>query len=122
MLNQLSHPGAPLWDISLMELMFGMESIAKEKSLWCLCSPAYCICFTNVSFLLHILDRDYLNDEALWSKCRQPADVVPWHLTLFSILLVIGGVQMLLCAIQVVNGLLGTLCGDCQCCSCCGVS
>ncbi|XP_043451094.1 transmembrane 4 L6 family member 4 isoform X2 [Prionailurus viverrinus] len=65
-------------------------------------------------------DGDYLNDEALWSKCRQPADVVPWHLTLFSILLVIGGVQMLLCAIQVVNGLLGTLCGDCQCCSCCG--
>lgn len=65
---------------------------------------------------------DYLNDQALWSKCVEPQDVVPWNLTLFSILLVIGGIQMVLCAIQVVNGLLGTLCGDCQCCGCCGVS
>lgn len=66
--------------------------------------------------------RDYLNDEALWSKCLKPEDVVPWNLTLFSILLVVGAIQMLLCVIQVVNGLLGTLCGDCQCCGCCGVS
>lgn len=29
---------------------------------------------------------------------------------------------MLICAIQVINGLLGTLCGDCQCCGCCRVS
>uniref|UniRef100_A0A8P0SQX0 Transmembrane 4 L six family member 4 n=2 Tax=Canis lupus familiaris TaxID=9615 RepID=A0A8P0SQX0_CANLF len=65
-------------------------------------------------------DGDYLNDEALWSKCLKPEDVVPWNLTLFSILLVVGAIQMLLCVIQVVNGLLGTLCGDCQCCGCCG--
>uniref|UniRef100_A0A8C6QK94 Transmembrane 4 superfamily member 4 n=1 Tax=Nannospalax galili TaxID=1026970 RepID=A0A8C6QK94_NANGA len=63
---------------------------------------------------------DYLSDQALWSKCEQPPDVVPWNLTLFSILLVTGGIQMVLCAIQVINGLLGTLCGDCQCCGCCG--
>lgn len=73
-------------------------------------------------FLSHASHRDYLIDEALWSKCREPENVIPWNLTLFSILLVTGGIQMLLCAFQVVNGLLGTLCGDCQCCGCCGVS
>lgn len=56
---------------------------------------------------------DYLNDEALWSKCQEPENVVSWNLTLFSILLIIAVFQMLLCTIQVVNGLLGTLCGDC---------
>ncbi|VTJ65748.1 Hypothetical predicted protein [Marmota monax] len=61
-------------------------------------------------------DGDYLSDQALWSKCLQPDNVVSWNLTLFSILLVIGGIQMILCAIQAINGLLGTLCGDCQCC------
>lgn len=65
-------------------------------------------------------DGDYLGDHSLWSKCLKPTDVVPWNLTLFSILLIIGGVQMCLCAIQAINGLLGTLCGDCQCCGCCG--
>ncbi|XP_006876424.1 PREDICTED: transmembrane 4 L6 family member 4 [Chrysochloris asiatica] len=65
-------------------------------------------------------DGNYLSDTNLWNKCSDPVNVVPWNLTLFSILLVIGGIQMVLCAIQVVNGLLGTLCGDCQCCGCCG--
>lgn len=63
---------------------------------------------------------DYLKDESLYRQCLEPVNVVPWNLTLFSILLVVGGIQMLLCVIQIVNGLLGTLCGDCQCCGCCG--
>ncbi|XP_008524777.1 transmembrane 4 L6 family member 4 [Equus przewalskii] len=78
-------------------------------------------CFTvNGTWAYPFHNGDYLGDKALWSKCREPADVVPWNLSLFSILLVIGIIQMLLCAIQVINGLLGTLCGDCQCCGCCG--
>ncbi|XP_058517147.1 transmembrane 4 L6 family member 4 [Ochotona princeps] len=59
---------------------------------------------------------NYLGNHSIWSQCREPRDIVPWNLTLFSILLVVGIVQMCLCAIQVVNGLLGTLCGDCRCC------
>lgn len=65
-------------------------------------------------------DGDYLGDTQLWKICLEPKSIVPWNLTLFSILLVIGIVQMFLCAVQVVNGLLGTLCGDCHCCGCCG--
>ncbi|KAB1283965.1 Transmembrane 4 L6 family member 4 [Camelus dromedarius] len=68
------------------------------------------------------LEGDYLNDNELWKKCQKPEDVIPWNLTLFSILLIIGVVQMIICAIQVINGLLGTLCGDCRCCGCCRVS
>lgn len=50
--------------------------------------------------------------------CQEPAGVVPWHLSLFSVLLVMGLIQVALCAFQVINGLLGALCGDC----CGGVS
>ena len=105
-----------------MELISWRESIAKGESLWWLSSLGYCTLFTNISFLPHVPDRNYLRDSDLWSQCQKPDNVIPWHLTLFSILLIIGAVQILICAIQVINGLLGTLCGDCQCCGCCQVS
>ncbi|XP_077204818.1 transmembrane 4 L6 family member 4 [Paroedura picta] len=63
---------------------------------------------------------DYLEDHSSWSTCTYPQSVVPWNLTLFSLLLIMSGAQMVLCAIQAINGLLGTLCGDCKCCGCCG--
>ncbi|CAK6978590.1 transmembrane 4 L6 family member 4 [Scomber scombrus] len=66
------------------------------------------------------MENDYLSDKQLWSQCLQPKDIVHWHLSLFSVLLVMGIIQMALCAVQVVNGLLGALCGDC--CGCCGGS
>ncbi|KAK7889551.1 hypothetical protein WMY93_025111 [Mugilogobius chulae] len=61
---------------------------------------------------------DYLKNTSLWDLCEGPKDIVHWHLSLFSVLLVMGLVQVALCAVQVVNGLLGALCGDC--CGCCG--
>ncbi|XP_034568225.1 transmembrane 4 L6 family member 4 [Notolabrus celidotus] len=63
---------------------------------------------------------DYLSNTTLWEECKGPGNIVSWHLSLFSVLLVIGLIQMALCAVQVVNGLLGALCGDC--CGCCGGS
>ncbi|XP_064577039.1 transmembrane 4 L6 family member 4 [Zonotrichia leucophrys gambelii] len=65
-------------------------------------------------------DGDYLGDHGLWIKCASPSNIVPWHLTLFSLLLVMSGIQAVLCGIQVVNGIFGTICGDCKCCGCCG--
>uniref|UniRef100_A0A3B5AH03 Transmembrane 4 L six family member 4 n=1 Tax=Stegastes partitus TaxID=144197 RepID=A0A3B5AH03_9TELE len=61
---------------------------------------------------------DYLSNKTAWDICEEPPNVVSWHLSLFSVLLVMGLIQMALCAVQVVNGLLGALCGDC--CGCCG--
>ncbi|XP_019720287.1 transmembrane 4 L6 family member 4 [Hippocampus comes] len=65
-------------------------------------------------------DGDYLTDSNMWSKCIEPVGVVSWHLSLFSVLLVMGLIQIALCAVQVINGLLGALCGDC--CGCCGAN
>lgn len=66
------------------------------------------------------LNVDYLSNKTAWDICIEPPNVVSWHLSLFSVLLVMGLIQMALCAVQVVNGLLGALCGDC--CGCCGGS
>lgn len=66
------------------------------------------------------INSDYLSNKTAWAICKGPPNVVSWHLSLFSVLLVMGLIQMALCAVQVVNGLLGALCGDC--CGCCGGS
>ncbi|XP_017334022.1 transmembrane 4 L6 family member 4 [Ictalurus punctatus] len=65
-------------------------------------------------------EGDYLSNHTMWGACTDPPGIVPWHLTLFSMLLIMGMVQMALCAFQVINGLIGTICGDC--CGCCGGS
>ncbi|CAH2246876.1 transmembrane 4 L6 family member 4 [Pelobates cultripes] len=59
-------------------------------------------------------------NHALWDECTEPKDIIPWNLTLFSLLIIMGGVQAVLCAIQAINGLMGTIFGDCKCCGCCG--
>lgn len=66
------------------------------------------------------INIDYLSNKTAWAICKEPPNVVSWHLSLFSVLLVMGLIQMALCAVQVINGLLGALCGDC--CGCCGGS
>ncbi|NWU45187.1 T4S4 protein, partial [Hylia prasina] len=77
-------------------------------------------CNTAVNWTYPFQDGNYLGDHALWDLCKSPDNIVPWHLTLFSLLLIMSGIQGVLCGIQMVNGLLGTLCGDCKCCGCCG--
>ncbi|CAJ0946127.1 unnamed protein product [Ranitomeya imitator] len=63
---------------------------------------------------------NYLGHPSIWSTCEAPKDIVPWNLTLFCLLLIMSAVQAVLCAIQAINGLIGTFCGDCKCSSCCG--
>ncbi|KAF5896841.1 transmembrane 4 L6 family member 4, partial [Clarias magur] len=75
-------------------------------------------CLTNGTYTYPFNEGDYLSKKSLWEMCVEPADIVTWHLTLFSMLLIMGLVQMALCAFQVINGLIGTICGDC--CGCCG--
>lgn len=82
-----------------------------------------CITFQNDSYTgwsRPFSKGDYLTNHSLWESCIGPKGVVTWHLTLFSMLLIMSLIQVALCAVQVVNGLLGALCGDC--CGCCGGS
>ncbi|KPP74009.1 hypothetical protein Z043_106872 [Scleropages formosus] len=55
----------------------------------------------------------YLTERSTWSLCQEPAHVVEWNVTLFSILLALSGVEVLVCGMQVINGLLGGLCRAC---------
>ncbi|RXN33216.1 transmembrane 4 L6 family member 4 [Labeo rohita] len=78
-------------------------------------------CFTTdeqINATYPFAEGNYLSNRTLWDYCKGPGDVITWHLTLFCILLVTGLVQIGLCAFQVINGLIGTICGSC--CSCCG--
>ncbi|KAL7375493.1 hypothetical protein ABVT39_018391 [Epinephelus coioides] len=56
----------------------------------------------------------YLVNQTMWAVCEYPANAVMWHVVLFSILLAMGAVQLVLCGIQVVNGCIGCICGDCR--------
>ncbi|XP_041656995.1 transmembrane 4 L6 family member 1-like [Cheilinus undulatus] len=56
----------------------------------------------------------YLIDSQSWEKCTEPPNVVRFNAGLFMTLMVISSLQVLLCAIQVINGLLGCLCGTCS--------
>ncbi|NXN13566.1 T4S1 protein, partial [Indicator maculatus] len=55
----------------------------------------------------------YLLDYNRWSECQEPQNIVQWNITLFSILLVLGVIEFILCFIQIINGILGGLYGAC---------
>lgn len=55
----------------------------------------------------------YLLEPTTWSQCYEPKNIVEWNVTLFSILLTLGGFEFILCLIQVINGVLGGICGYC---------
>ncbi|KAM7066397.1 transmembrane 4 L6 family member 1-like isoform 2-T2 [Acridotheres tristis] len=60
------------------------------------------------------LEDNYLFNQTTWSICKQPENVILWNIVLFSILLVIGVIEAILCFIQVINGLTGFICGTCM--------
>ncbi|MEE6500986.1 hypothetical protein FKM82_004019 [Ascaphus truei] len=57
----------------------------------------------------------YLTQYSTWSQCTEPQHVVVWNVSLFSILLGLAAIQFILCLVQVINGLIGGLCGMCCC-------
>ncbi|XP_066477843.1 transmembrane 4 L6 family member 1-like [Tiliqua scincoides] len=57
---------------------------------------------------------NYLFNQTTWSICKKPENIILWNTVLFSLLLAIGTIEAVLCLIQVVNGLIGVICGTCQ--------
>ncbi|XP_034035376.1 transmembrane 4 L6 family member 4 [Thalassophryne amazonica] len=87
-----------------------VSSVAINRGPQCLVSGNE----TGGNWSYPFVDSDYLSNHTLWHLvCLAPKNVVSWHLSLFSVLLVMGLIQVALCAVQVVNGLLGAVCGDC---------
>uniref|UniRef100_A0A3B4GLV4 Si:ch211-137i24.10 n=1 Tax=Pundamilia nyererei TaxID=303518 RepID=A0A3B4GLV4_9CICH len=59
-------------------------------------------------------DNNYLKNDKLWSLCTEPKNIVQFNLGLFGTLLATSCLQVILCAIQMINGLFGCLCGTCN--------
>ncbi|XP_063786995.1 transmembrane 4 L6 family member 5-like isoform X1 [Pseudophryne corroboree] len=60
------------------------------------------------------LDRSYLFQREFWLRCMMPVGVVEFNVILFSTIMAASALQVVLCLIQVINGVFGCLCGTCQ--------
>ncbi|OCT59442.1 transmembrane 4 L6 family member 5 [Xenopus laevis] len=59
-------------------------------------------------------NESYLFNKDLWQLCEKPDNVAVFNISLFSIVLTASAIEIILCVVQVVNGLAGCLCGTCQ--------
>ncbi|XP_073507083.1 transmembrane 4 L6 family member 4-like [Phyllobates terribilis] len=57
---------------------------------------------------------NYLFHQNLWSACIYPKDVVEFNVILFSMVIASTAISLVLCTIQMLNGLFGCLCGTCR--------
>lgn len=74
----------------------------------------YCKTFFIWSTPFKNISESYLKDRNNWNMCTEPKNVVEFNVGLFSTLLVTSAVQLVLCAVQMINGLFGCLCGTCK--------
>ncbi|XP_065426290.1 transmembrane 4 L6 family member 5-like [Chrysemys picta bellii] len=59
-------------------------------------------------------EQSYLFNTSVWDACVNPPGVVRFNVILFSLVLAAALLELLLCGIQVLNGLFGCLCGTCN--------
>ncbi|NXD14549.1 T4S1 protein, partial [Nothocercus nigrocapillus] len=75
-------------------------------------------CFTTVgrNWIYPFIESSggYLLEYNKWSQCQEPQNIVQWNVTLFSILLVLGGIEFILCSIHIISAILGGICGLCS--------
>ncbi|XP_069339494.1 transmembrane 4 L6 family member 5 [Eulemur rufifrons] len=73
-------------------------------------------CLMNGKWSYHFEDTEgaYLLNRTQWDLCEEPPNVVPWNVTLFSLLVAASCLEIVLCGIQLVNATIGVFCGDCR--------
>ncbi|XP_066445611.1 transmembrane 4 L6 family member 5-like [Eleutherodactylus coqui] len=59
-------------------------------------------------------EDNYLFKREMWKYCIYPKDVVEFNVILFSMVIASTGISLILCTIQMLNGLFGCLCGTCR--------
>uniref|UniRef100_A0A8D2H5H7 Transmembrane 4 L6 family member 5 n=1 Tax=Urocitellus parryii TaxID=9999 RepID=A0A8D2H5H7_UROPR len=65
-------------------------------------------CFINGEWDYHFQESegDYLKYNAYWNLCEEPLTVVPWNVTLLSLLVVASCLEMVLCGVYLVNAII----------------
>ncbi|XP_061664921.1 transmembrane 4 L6 family member 1-like [Syngnathoides biaculeatus] len=56
----------------------------------------------------------YLTEKETWNRCIVPEGVVEFNVGLFSTLAAAASLELVLCLVQMVNGLFGCICGTCS--------
>ncbi|XP_077326687.1 transmembrane 4 L6 family member 4-like [Lithobates pipiens] len=64
--------------------------------------------------LAQFSNESYLFNQNVWKTCEYPQDVAMFNVVLFSIVLSTSAISLVLCAIQMLNGLFGCCCGTCR--------
>lgn len=59
-------------------------------------------------------NASYISDSKKWAVCTEPKNVVQFNTGLFGTLIAVSCLQVILCAIQTINGLFGCLGGTCN--------
>ncbi|XP_064372510.1 transmembrane 4 L6 family member 18 isoform X2 [Dromaius novaehollandiae] len=71
----------------------------------------FCNSSTGWDYIFKDTAGGYLTDYSAWSRCTEPANIVEWSIILLSILIALGGLQMIICFLKVAAELKRTLCG-----------
>nr|XP_033814025.1 uncharacterized protein LOC117366595 isoform X2 [Geotrypetes seraphini] len=83
-----------------------ISALALVKGPYCNTGSIWTYQFANTS-------GGYLTQYDSWSQCTEPKHIVEWNVALFAILLGLAGIQFILCLVQIINGLIGGICGYC---------
>uniref|UniRef100_A0AAQ5X5I9 Uncharacterized protein n=1 Tax=Amphiprion ocellaris TaxID=80972 RepID=A0AAQ5X5I9_AMPOC len=78
------------------------------------CIAVMFLCLTTQLLFILFSNGSYLDNRDMWEWCWLPENVVEFNVALFSTLLVAAIVELVLCLIQMVNGLCGCICGTCS--------
>ncbi|KAG9462893.1 hypothetical protein GDO78_022911 [Eleutherodactylus coqui] len=86
---------------------FAVSTVGMVKGPQCLYS-------LNLSISDSKWEDNYLFKREMWKYCIYPKDVVEFNVILFSMVIASTGISLILCTIQMLNGLFGCLCGTCR--------
>ncbi|VTJ87449.1 Hypothetical predicted protein, partial [Marmota monax] len=86
---------------------FSFSALGMLGAIYCLFVSAAGLrmgpkCSKNAKWAYHLQESSgaYLSNHEYWNLCEKPPNVVPWNVTLFSLLMVASCLEILLCSIH----------------------